>query len=313
MDCLEALSAAGRFLPLESPPAEREGAGEARKLQAWEAALAACEAGQPVALAWILRSGWGSLIDINIPWHVRDMVPQWEAKLLEAARIVRRLLRHSACQVHKFLPGIALCHAVVTSPTAACLDVLLRAGCRSKWLCTLAAEEGREDCFWAAEKAGCPVTQDALTALAHQGNDRQLSLLCSCGYKIRPSRRKTNNSQAAEAYGLFPGAVRGAIEGGHVRSMEILLTAHQLSRSDVHWLCVYAIEDAAELGRLDCLKAAHRCVPRPHLHPQRSALGLIFPSFLLSFRLCLFSSFLPFFLCISRISREGKFGQVACR
>lgn len=254
VDCLKELAAAGRFLPLDTGRALRERAGEARKLQAWEVAICACAAGRAPVLAWVIRRGWNFSIDTNTSWHVQDAMPQWVQALLDAAQTISKVTPTLDIP----LSEVAVFRAVIRSPTTECLGVLLGAGCRSAWLCTLAVLEGRQDCLDAAVAAGCPVTKDALIAAAHCGHPQLLRFVCS---QLKTKRPHTCRSWEQPALSeLVEDALRAALEGGHVSCVKILLKATRLyCKAALKEICEFAMTSAARMGQLECLKAAHWC------------------------------------------------------
>lgn len=144
VQCLEKLTREGRFLPFDSP--DRKAAGEARRLQAWEAAVAACEAGHDRVLKLILK-GWRPTIDNDVPWHLCDFLPT----LTEEERDFSRANRLPGLPAS--IPEFRLCRAVVNAPSFACFRRLLSAGCRSPWLCILAAGTDKMKRFNAANRS----------------------------------------------------------------------------------------------------------------------------------------------------------------
>lgn len=138
---------------------------------------------------------------------------------------------------------------------------MLRAGCPSEWLCTLAAMEGRLWRFRAAVKAGCPVTKDALKAAARQGHALLLKAVCSELKKTPPPSCQPTYCQGLGV--AVVEALRGAIEGSHASCLELLLKAAPLlGWAALSYLCEVTMDAAVEFGQLECLKVAHRCVHR---------------------------------------------------
>eukprot|EP00884_Botryococcus_braunii_P000405 jgi/Botrbrau1/10365/Bobra.146_2s0004.1 len=122
--CLERLQQEGQFLGLGSP--DRRTAGEARSAQAWEAADAACRANHSSTLKWILAV-----------WRPSRRTPAklWCLRSTEDWDFTRDAGFY--CPAHVELPSqheFLLYRSVIRSPTPACLEVLLDAGCRSPFL-----------------------------------------------------------------------------------------------------------------------------------------------------------------------------------
>lgn len=257
---LEELEKAGRFHVRESSQGnEQDSVGEAAKLHAWEAVVAAFETGQADVLTWIFEKRPPDTLDVGIPWHVQDMVPLWQRKRLGAAKFVLqldRLLGDWLCDrvsdVNS-LSDIILCHAVISSPAVVCLDVLLGTGYRSPWLCTVAVMERKHRCFSTAAKAGCPITESALIAGAFQGNPVLLGDICG--------RFEHAGHRGWLELCIVPCALHAAISGGHVRSMEFLIRTYARSWEGLIPPCHHAVNFAIKLGQLECLQAALRYVP----------------------------------------------------
>jgi hypothetical protein len=164
LQCLQCLQEQQRFLGLDSP--ERGSAGELRKLQVWDAAVSACKAGQPGVLAWLFASGWPAVVDAHAPWHLRNVVKPdlWDARKEPYLEVILGALEGRAdpelspemevCRV--YLPELRLCRYAMLNPDPACLQALLNSGCRSEWICLMAALEGRADFWDLAAEHGCP-------------------------------------------------------------------------------------------------------------------------------------------------------------
>lgn len=163
LDCLARLQEDGLFLSLYA--SERGTAGEARKAQVWDAALAAYEAGRAHVLAWLFADGWPARIDDRPPWHVHDVVLPTDAdlKLMSSLHI-------PGTQKLRILPDVKLYCAATRTPETACLEVLLDAGCRSEWICPLAAREGRSEPLVLAAERGCLCDDRTLHEAARKGH-----------------------------------------------------------------------------------------------------------------------------------------------
>lgn len=162
MECLRRLQEAGRFLGLSDP--ERECAGEARKTEIWDAALAACKAGHAKVLSWLFSAGWPDLIDAAVPWYLSDLAKprgkgNWEDLYIPGMPYKEGW----------FLPEVKLYRYAMKHPDTACLEALLNAGCRSDWLCPIAALEGRERHLACAAARGAVCDARAMYPAAARG------------------------------------------------------------------------------------------------------------------------------------------------
>jgi hypothetical protein len=176
--CLQHMQQRGHFLGLDSP--ERAWAGEARRMQEWEAANVACEAGHARVVSWLFSSGWPAEEGVKFPWHLRDGV---KPELWEAGNL-RRLGSISWA----FLPELQLFRSALRNSGPDCLVALLDAGCCSGWICKLAALEGRAD-FWAlALERGCPFDISHLIVAAWVGNLPCLELVYGIADKSLPKK-----------------------------------------------------------------------------------------------------------------------------
>eukprot|EP00884_Botryococcus_braunii_P021882 jgi/Botrbrau1/8378/Bobra.0237s0001.1 len=168
LQCLQRLSEAGRFLPLASP--HRASAGESRKLEVWDAAFASCRADHAHMLSWLFESGWPADFDAVLSWHMGDVVKSrdligegWPVKARGSCTVedMDRELRT------QFVPELDLYRQAMRNPTPACLEALLKAGCRSVWVCCLAAQEQKPAFLTLAAKWGCPCDLTALCLAAN--------------------------------------------------------------------------------------------------------------------------------------------------
>eukprot|EP00884_Botryococcus_braunii_P001482 jgi/Botrbrau1/11334/Bobra.0038s0093.1 len=163
---LQGLWEAGRFLPLDSP--DWASAGEGRKLEIWNAAFTACKADHAHLLSWLFASGWPSTLDARPPWHMGDMLEtsdgveeDWPVSDSSCPELELR---------NEFLPELNLYRQAVRNPTSACLEALLEAGCRSVWICRLAAQEGKPAFLTLAARWGCRCDAVTLGIAAKAGN-----------------------------------------------------------------------------------------------------------------------------------------------
>lgn len=189
-------------------------------------------------------------------------MPQWDCKQLKAAQLLCQLGLATVQTLCYFpLAEIVLFRAVMAHPTTDCLGVLLQSGCRSEWLPTLAAVEGRRAHYAAAVEAGCPIAGHALVAAAHHSNAEFLGGVC-LGVK-NAQYSGSLNLDLWDLERLHPINFTRILTGGQSECLETLLRAQPFLRLSRNELCERAMEVAARLGREEFLKAAHRCVPYP--------------------------------------------------
>eukprot|EP00884_Botryococcus_braunii_P013827 jgi/Botrbrau1/22445/Bobra.0091s0047.1 len=234
LQCLQVLTEAGRFLPLDAP--DRASAGEARKLQVWEAAYASCRADHPHVLSRLFASGWPSSIDAALPWHMGD--------LAERLDFAKEGWPDDALDTD-FLPELNLYRQAVRNPTPACLEALLEAGCRSVWICRFASLEGKPAYLELAALRGCRCDLVALRIAAKAGD---LPLL-----KEVYAALTTGECSTAELSYEAGVAAEYAVSEGHVACLSALLS--WFGKSDV---TSKLSEHAKQNGHVDCLQAPPR-------------------------------------------------------
>jgi hypothetical protein len=227
----------GLFLRLDSP--ERISAGEARKLQVWNAAVAACREDQATVLTWLFLSGWPAEVDACIPWHLWDVVKLEDGDTCEESKV--------NLMIEELLSRYA-----ILNPGTASLMALLEMGFKSKWMCLMAVREGRAEILDLVVDRERPCDYyDCLYDAAKLGHlpilERLWSLLrLDCTVKEQP------DSKAVKA---IQRAARFAAEFGQTECLQALL----------HWGKRYLnLEDlgyyAACGGHLVCLQALHKYV-----------------------------------------------------
>jgi hypothetical protein len=241
---------------LDSP--ERSSAGEARKLQVWNAAIAACKAGQAMVLSWLFLSGRPAKVDACIPWHLWDVVKiedgdtciQFEVKIMieEMLSCFGILNPDSACLI-----SYLLFHNAILLPDTACLMALLEVGLYSKLICFMAVREGKAGFLDLAVDRGCPCDCFCLYRAAEMGHlsvlERLWSLLgldCVYDHEEQPDSEKVAAIQ---------GAAILAAKYGQTKCLQALL----------HWGGQYLDQEdvglaAARGGHLSCLRALHKYV-----------------------------------------------------
>eukprot|EP00884_Botryococcus_braunii_P003816 jgi/Botrbrau1/13435/Bobra.0082s0039.1 len=196
--CLAQLCEKGLFLPLNSP--DWQSAGEARKCQAFEAAIAGCSSGRAAVLAWIFSSGWPSNIKAIWCWHTRDLWEQHED--------LKKAFPGLKIDTEPFVLEYKLYCCAVQQPTPSCLTALLDAGCRSEWICRIAA------------KRGCPCDLWVWEFAASTGNHAVLELLESSTAMRRLANRVSDRGQFS-----MERLTRIAAANGHWECLQILKRA----------------------------------------------------------------------------------------
>eukprot|EP00884_Botryococcus_braunii_P011704 jgi/Botrbrau1/20534/Bobra.145_2s0083.1 len=169
LHCLGLLCEEEMFLPLNSP--DWASAGEARKCQVFEAAIAGCGSGHANVLAWLFSSEWPSDFDAIFPVHTQDLWEQHE----DYATAFPEL----ETDTEPFCLEYKLYCCAVQQPMPSCLEALINAGCRSEWICRIAAREGKADFLVLAAQRGCPCDWWVWEFAASTGKHAVLELLAS--------------------------------------------------------------------------------------------------------------------------------------
>jgi hypothetical protein len=245
--CLQSLQMQGRFLGLDSP--ERGSAGEVRKLQVWEAAHCACKAGHAGVLSWLFAPGWPAEINAYVPRHLPDLVKpeHWDAQKVSCMEDIKG----TPPQERVFVPELLLCRYAMQNPDPACLVALLNSGCRSKWICDMAALEGREDFWDLAAEHGCPFDLRSWVLAAREGQLPILRCLLRLGLSSAgPARNRP------EVLEMLQISAMAAAEAGHADCLEALL------RWNTGFLDLESLSVAAmERGHIPCLQVLLGYVP----------------------------------------------------
>eukprot|EP00884_Botryococcus_braunii_P011273 jgi/Botrbrau1/20146/Bobra.0173s0048.1 len=264
--CLQLFGKVGEFLPLDSP--DWASAGEARKAQAWEAAAVACSADRAPLLRWLFRAGWPTSSGTIAPWHLPDSFCWWHC--LRTAD--RTAFEHFILEYE-----YELYYYAVRSSNTACLEALLEAGCRSPWLCAIAAAEGKKDHLRLAVRAGCPCDIRVLDIAARSGRLEVLKFVYEEGTDSVTSRRFVDFMAGVRWYlrdqfeaslvkyferkgrrlTLFP-ILEAVASKGHLECLEKLLRWF----GSKNWL-PYLLYTAAQSGHLNCLQSIERWRPQP--------------------------------------------------
>eukprot|EP00884_Botryococcus_braunii_P022620 jgi/Botrbrau1/9041/Bobra.0376s0018.1 len=243
IECLQRLQEKGGFLGLGGPDQER--AGHARKAQAWEAAHAACGAGHGFVLTWLFDAGWPPAGDAVPQLYLRtaeDWSFSWDADLglLDAGLVPSQ---------YEYL----LYRSAVQSPTPACLEALLDAGCKSPLLCTIAAEQGNEAYLELAARRGCPCGLWAMWAAARAGSRACLELAWRMWRQSEQVFKRQKGLTEKEEVLL---AVEAAASHGHVDCLELL--CNRFGEDYAADMEQSAVMFAAWTGQTESLRAIHR-------------------------------------------------------
>eukprot|EP00884_Botryococcus_braunii_P011703 jgi/Botrbrau1/20533/Bobra.145_2s0082.1 len=233
LHCLGLLCEEGVFLPLNSP--YWVSAGEARKCQVFEAAIAGCGSGHANVLAWLFSSGWPSDFDAIFPVHTQDLWEQHE----DFATAFPAL----ETDTEPFCLEYKLYCCAVQQPTPSCLEALLNAGYRSEWICRIAAREGKADFLLLAAQQGCPCDWWVWEFAASTGKHAVLELLAS----DNPTCRILNKDCKMKSVCPWLKLPVVAASKGQWECLQILISA---GHTDV----VAAAEGAARAGQLQILQ-----------------------------------------------------------
>eukprot|EP00884_Botryococcus_braunii_P006169 jgi/Botrbrau1/15553/Bobra.0273s0005.1 len=259
--CLGQLCEKGLFLPLDSP--DWASAGEARKSEVFEAAIAGCSSGHAAVLAWLFSSGWPSNMEAAFPLHMQDLWEQHE----DFATAFPELEADS----EPFVLEYQLYCCAVQQPTPSCLEALLDAGCCSEWICCIAAREGKADFLALAAKRGCPcdfwvwdfaAITGKLAVLELLASDRAMQSIAKKSYKALSPDMVEDLTGLAASHGQWEclqilqragckdwdHAVERAASTGHLECLRNLVQLHPGLLEDV------SLADAAGGGNLACLK-----------------------------------------------------------
>eukprot|EP00884_Botryococcus_braunii_P017576 jgi/Botrbrau1/4501/Bobra.0220s0034.1 len=236
LQCLGQLCEMGLFLPLTHP--DWASAGEARKCQVFEAAIAGCSGGHADVLAWLLSSGWLSDIGAIFPRHMQDLWEQHEdfAKAFPGLKIYRE----------PFFLEYKLYSCAVQQATSSCMEALLNAGCSAVWICRIVAREGKADFLALALKRMPRYAEHNFwiwECAVSTGNHAVLELLVDC---LRASRRiMAGDTRGFERW--MTRLAHLAVSTGQGECLQLLKSTNCLER----WS---AAESAAHLGQLQWLQ-----------------------------------------------------------
>eukprot|EP00884_Botryococcus_braunii_P021786 jgi/Botrbrau1/8291/Bobra.0251s0019.1 len=154
----------------------------------------------------------------------------------------------------------------VQQPTPSCLEALLDAGCRSEWICSIAAREGKADFLALAAKRGCPCDFWVWEFAASTGKLAVLELLASdsvmrsfaerarrCTWlylpRVAASHGQWECLQILQRAGCtrWRDAAGNAARSGHLECLRNLVQLHP------YLLQYISLRDAAQGGSLACL------------------------------------------------------------
>jgi hypothetical protein len=239
LGCLERMEQEGRLLRSHSQ--KRKSAGEVRRAELWDAALVAGEAGQAPVLKWLFRDGWPASVDATSAYSLSGL-----ANPLELCKLKELCLVQMRYQDEWFLAEVNLCRFALRTPDTACLEALLDAGCRSDWMCPMAALEGREAHLHLAASRGCCCDARTLYFAAKAGN---LSMLRAAWRHAADAMGPLDQGPRAMAIQC----ISVACEGGSVECLHALLDWFVSDRY-FHYANIAAVRG----GQLDCLKELMR-------------------------------------------------------
>eukprot|EP00884_Botryococcus_braunii_P007213 jgi/Botrbrau1/16493/Bobra.0142s0087.1 len=236
LHCLAQLCERGLFLPLDSP--DWASAGEARKCQLFEAAIAGCSSGHADVLASLFSSGWSKLRGM-FPGHMQDL---WEQPEDFEKAFPGLMIREPFCLAYK------LYCSVLQQSTPSCLEALLDAGCRSAWICRIAAREGKADFLALAAKRGCPCDSWVWEFAASTGKLAVLELLASdCAMRIIAYKVGVDHDGISDYACMMVRLTGFAASHGQWECLQILERA-----GCTRWR--NAAESAARTGQFQCLR-----------------------------------------------------------
>jgi hypothetical protein len=211
----------------------------------WEAATAACKAGHGHVLRWIFSSGWPSQVDGDLPWHLLDILDEGENLWPDAFRTIQWTIAH---------PGrleFELYMYALQTEDAACLEALLDAGCRSPWICVVAAYLGKATLLNMATDRGCRFNHIVPPIDPRHDSLDLLQAVC---------RNKSSGDPPGDISTIinlvrrhFKTAYRLAAESNNLKRLDELLRTYQ----DVEGIAIAAIW-AAHYGHVEFLQKFER-------------------------------------------------------
>jgi hypothetical protein len=170
---------------------------------------------------------------------IQDVIADWKR--------LRRLC--PGLEAPPVLTELALYYYAVKRDSPACLAALLDAGCRSEWLCTMAAFNQKHDFLGLAVSRGCPLNPWVLLIAANTGQQPFLEA-------VYLELEQSKNPWCMNSTDLSRKAAFGAAARGPAGGMEALRAslAHD-------WRLWHIAEVAASRGHLECLEILQRCKP----------------------------------------------------
>eukprot|EP00884_Botryococcus_braunii_P014235 jgi/Botrbrau1/22812/Bobra.0132s0136.1 len=263
VECLQGMAQAGMLLPLDSP--DRSLAGESRKREIWEVAIAGCRKEKEQVLAWVFRAGWPdttiTAADAESPWLLAHLWNDWAGK-----EQIWNLFGYIGWRNagRPFLLELELYHAAVQCNTTKCLEELIDKGCRSRWLCILAVIEGKASFVRLIAERGCRCDLYALCFAARSGNPEVLQAVAAL-FPGGPLNKGPPSRCGPSHCFLYAAETAAAL--GHARCLLLLLDKFDGLGNYYSWSISYA---AAAGGHVSCLEILHR---RHCLHAYRAALA----------------------------------------
>jgi hypothetical protein len=209
-------------------------------------------------LTWLSRDGWPATVDASPKWSVSGL-----------AQPLSQPFRDTTCN-ELCIPGMRyrdewflceanLCRFAMQASSTACLEALLDAGCRSDWMCPMAALEGREPHLALAAERGCACDARTMYVAARACNldmlraaHRQATLQAGphCGGNMRDCFKENVVVRCIDA----------AAQGGSVECLGVLLDwfKSDWSENEFEIASSYAAEAAAGAGHVSCLQELTR-------------------------------------------------------
>jgi hypothetical protein len=256
-------------------------AGEARQAQPWEAAALACKNEHSLMLQFILmairpttleydtvRLPLYSFADVGLPWPTTAKIVPWHMRgNLYNSRSLRNWLTGEPEDIILDIEYALYFHAV-QGHTTDCLEVLLNEGCRSPWLCAIAAALGKPDRLKMAARRKCPCDWRMLEIAALSGRLDTLEAVYEVGsdtyqpgFMFFSLRARWANVPRHKIAGLM----ESVVALGHAECLGALLGWFGYEASDVLVLLYFQRRSpatiAAASGHLNCLHLLQRFAP----------------------------------------------------
>lgn len=259
LECLGRLQERGHFLHLHDP--YRSFAGVARKTQAWDAALAACEADHPDVLSWLFHGGWPETIDAKSSQNSSGVAHSKGEAILRGLSITGMPFSGTWSPTE-----LQLFKCAMENVSTKCLESLLVSGCRSILLCPMAARWGREGHLALAAHRGALCDGRTLYHAAARGN--LWVLVEAIRYVDLEVKAPSGADVPWSEHGPLQLAFQAAARNGHSLCLGALLS--QFGGNACLWES--AAIAAALGGQTNCIDRLRRYCPQhppllpPNLH-----------------------------------------------